>query len=302
MKCEASLEFLEEYFDGELPKREADEVAAHLMTCASCSAEGAALTAEQEMFSRYDRELEVPPSMWVQIAESAAAPIPTKPVSNNGFAALVAGLFRVPALGFSMAGVAVLIVIAILIAGAYVRVQRNKQDQRLATLPVPLPPESPRKDDRVVQPQVSNSPKPDNVVAFKNKPRVRRVDPQDRDQSDVVSTDLGYQDLEDVDTAKHLEQTQNLFRSIRNVQLNDTDQEIDVSYDKALSRRLLNENIVLRRDAEMNAKFPAKTLLSDLEPFLIDIANLPDHAKSEEIRVIKERVQKTEIVAALIGY
>src|SRR6185369_4857345 len=118
------------------------------------------------------------------------------------------------------------------------------------------------KDDRVVQPQVSNSPKPDNVVAFKHKPRVRRVDPQDSlDQSDVVSTDLGYQDLEDVDTAKHLEQTQNLFRSIRNVQLNDTDQEIDVSYDKALSRRLLNENIVLRRDAEMNAKFPAKTLL-----------------------------------------
>ena len=52
----------------------------------------------------------------------------------------------------------------------------------------------------------------------------------------------------------------------------------------------------------MKAKFPTKTLLSDLEPFLIDIANLPDQAKPDDVRAIKERVQKTEIVAALIGY
>jgi hypothetical protein len=59
---------------------------------------------------------------------------------------------------------------------------------------------------------------------------------------------------------------------------------------------------VLRRDAEMKAKFPTKTLLADLEPLLIDIANLPDHARPEEVRAIKERVDKTEIVAALIEY
>ena len=133
--------------------------------------------------------------------------------------------------------------------------------------------------------------------------RVVKVAHAPIDQSDVLSTDFGYQDIDDRDTAKHLEQTQNLLRSIRNVSLGDNnDQEIDVTYDKALSRRLLNENIVLRRDAEMKAKFPTKSLLSDLEPFLIDIANLPDHAKPNEVRIIKERVQKTEIVAALIGY
>jgi hypothetical protein len=65
---------------------------------------------------------------------------------------------------------------------------------------------------------------------------------------------------------------------------------------------LLNENIVLRRDAEMKAKFPTKSLLTDLEPFLIDIANLPDQARPEDVRVIKERVQRTEIVAALLDY
>jgi hypothetical protein len=121
-------------------------------------------------------------------------------------------------------------------------------------------------------------------------------------QSDVLSSDLGYLDIDERDTAKHIEQTQNLLRSIRNFSVSDGDEEIDVTYDKALSRRLLNENVVLRRDAEMKAKFPTKSLLADVEPFLIDIANLPDHARPEDVRVIKERVQKTEIVAALMGY
>jgi cell division protein FtsN len=122
------------------------------------------------------------------------------------------------------------------------------------------------------------------------------------DQSDVLSSDLAYLDMDEQDTARHIEQTENLLRSIRNVPITDNDEDIDVTYDKQLSRRLLNENIVLRRDAEMKAKFPTKTLLTDLEPLLIDIANLPDHARPEDVRAIKERVQKTEIVAALLDY
>ena len=117
-----------------------------------------------------------------------------------------------------------------------------------------------------------------------------------------MSSDLADLDLDEQDTARHIEQTQNLLRSIRNVPTPDADEEIDVTYDKQLSRRLLNENVVLRRDAEMKAKFPTKTLLADLEPFLIDIANLPDRARAEDVRAIKERVQKTEIVAALLDY
>ena len=122
------------------------------------------------------------------------------------------------------------------------------------------------------------------------------------DNPGVFSSDAGYSDLDEQETAKHIEQTENLLRSIRNYAVSDTDDEVDVSYDKALSRRLLFENVVLRRDAEMKAKFPTKTLLADLEPFLIDIANLPDRAKPEDVRAIKERVQKTEIVAALLDY
>jgi predicted anti-sigma-YlaC factor YlaD len=59
MKCEACLELLEEYLDHELAEREASAVAEHLITCRACSAESSTLAAEQEMFSHYDRELEV---------------------------------------------------------------------------------------------------------------------------------------------------------------------------------------------------------------------------------------------------
>ena len=47
-----------------------------------------------------------------------------------------------------------------------------------------------------------------------------------------------------------------LLRSIRNAEVSNDDEPVDVSYEKALSRRLLSENLVLRREAEMNGKFP----------------------------------------------
>jgi len=295
MKCELCLELLEEYFDGELAERESSEVAAHLVACSKCSAESSMLAAEQEMFSRYDRELEVPASLWGQIAERTVV---TR-LPKNGFGSRFVSLFRVPSFGLALATAVALIVIG-LVGAAYIRSRKSPTEKTTAirTPTVTSDKEEPQQD-KVTKPSGLN------VLASHDHSKTKRSSTPKRapiDQSDVLSSDFGYQDPDDKDTAKHIEETQNLLRSIRNVQVNDGDREIDVTYDKAVSRRLLNENIVLRRDAEMKAKFPTKALLSDLEPFLIDIANLPDQAKPEDVRAIKERVQKTEIVAALIGY
>jgi hypothetical protein len=299
MKCEVCIELLEEYFDGELAERESSDVAAHLMTCVTCATESAGLAAEQELFSRYDRELEVSPAMWGQITERTAAPVVAANVSRARFGEWLVGLFRVPSLGLSVA-TAALILIAVLVGTVYVRSRKPEQKQDETAVKVGQPTKVEQKQKTIMP----AAPKSTEHLAVINKPGTRRLTkkPAPIDQSDVLSADFGYQDPDDRDTAKHIEQTQNLLRSIRNVQVNDGEQEIDVTYDKALSRRLLNENIVLRRDAEMKAKFPTKALLSDLEPFLLDIANLPDQAKPDDVRAIKERVQKTEIVAALIGY
>jgi hypothetical protein len=54
MKCEECLTLLDLYFDGELGRREADLVAAHLGGCASCSAEHQRLCDEQELYRRHE--------------------------------------------------------------------------------------------------------------------------------------------------------------------------------------------------------------------------------------------------------
>jgi hypothetical protein len=281
MKCEVCTELLEEYVDGELAPQEQEQIHAHLIACLDCSESFAALTAEQEIFARYDREIEVPPFLWTRVA---AHTVSETNATRRGW---LATLFTKP----SLAGALAILLLAIAIGAIYFFRKPNAPDPKLATttpanIPIPNP-----------VPQSIQS-----AVPKRQKPRVRVKPRIVIDQSDVLSSDLAYLDADEQDTAKHIEQSKMLLRSIKNVQIPDTDDEIDVTYDKALSRRLLSENVVLRRDAEMKAKFPTKTLLADLEPFLIDIANLPDRARPQDVREIKERVQKTEIVAALLDY
>ena len=266
MKCEENLGLLEEYLDGELGVEEQEHVSEHLITCASCAEHFAALTAEQELFARYDRDLEVAPALWNGVAEQI---VPVEETTSYGWWMKIAAM-----------------VILTIGLGSVYFLKREKEvtttipkapDQEFARFTLPKPPPEKTRIKRTTKPIVKDNP-------------------------GVLSSDLAYFDIEDRDTVNHIEKSENLLRSIRNFPVSDGDEEIDVTYDKALSQRLLSENVVLRREAEMKAKFPTKTLLADLEPLLIDIANLPDHARPEEVRAIKERVDKTEIVAALVEY
>jgi hypothetical protein len=221
-------------------------------------------SAEQELFARYDRELRIPEHLWTNVERRI---VPVRGASYAWWARIAAGL--------------------VFVIGLLSLLLWPQKHETIAKLDLP------EQKPVLVKADV----KPAEKIRRIQKPR-----PITRDNPGVISSESGLVDIDEQDTAQHIERTENLLRSIRNVPVSDTDDEIDVTYDKALSRRLLIENVVLRRDAEMKAKFPTKTLLADLEPLLIDIANLPDHAKPEELRAIKERVQKTEIVAALIDF
>lgn len=282
MKCEVCSELLEEYLDGELAPHDREQVDMHLFACIECSESFAALTAEQDLFAHYDREIEVPPFLWTRIAAH----------TNTPKRSWLPSLFRKT----SLAGAIAVLLLAIAIGAIYLLSKPKTPTPTVATTHSTAPsPDPVRKSVESVLPKRE-------AIASHRKPRSRVKLPVVTDQSDVLSSELAYLDMDEQDTALHIEQSKMLLRSIKNVQISDTDEEIDVTYDKALSRRLLNENVVLRRDAEMKAKFPTKTLLADLEPFLIDIANLPDRARPQDVREIKERVQKTEIVAALLDY
>jgi len=229
--------------------------------------------AEEELFARYDREIAVPDELWAGIEKRIV------PVRESGTGQAAVRWWMGIAAGFALS----------FGFGSFLLLSHKSE----SIVALKLPEGSP-----VVVQRQKLTEEPVTQIKRTNKPiHADRT----TDNPGVLSLDVGL-DLDEQETAKHIEQTENLLRSIRNVPVSDSDDEVDVSYDKALSRRLLIENVVLRRDAEMKAKFPTKTLLADLEPFLIDIANLPDRAKPEDLRAIKERVQKTEIVAALVDY
>lgn len=68
MKCEDCLKVIEEYFDGELPEREAASVGAHLASCETCAHQLEELHDEQNLYALYRREVEVSPALWANVA------------------------------------------------------------------------------------------------------------------------------------------------------------------------------------------------------------------------------------------
>ena len=102
-------------------------------------------------------------------------------------------------------------------------------------------------------------------------------------------------------TTKHFERAQMLLRAFRNAPVTDNT-TFDLAYEKKRARHLLYETIVMRREAETRGDWPMEEVLSNLEPLLLDIANLPLRPTSDDVTPIKERMQKKEIVAKLQPY
>jgi len=306
MKCDDCLNLLEMYIDGEAGERNNGQVREHLMKCESCTGEFEALTAESELYQRYDRDLQISPAIWHGIAARIAENQESVAKPKSSLSEWFAGLFAIPRFGFAMPAVA-LVAIALVLGVAYWRTRQpvappNKVAKSNDVTP-PAPAKGPERPSETPPIAATGGTKQSDPLIAINTRRPVIKNPRGGSQtSDVLFTDAAYTSVEDRDTATHLQQAQDLLVSIRNIQFSDDDQEVDVTYEKAESRRLLNENVVLRRDAEMAGKFPAKSVLGSLEPFLIDIANLPEKATPNDVRQIKDRVQKTEIVAELRGY
>src|SRR5256714_3393594 len=152
MKCDDCLNLLEMYIDGEAGERNTDLVREHLMKCESCTREFEALTAESELYQRYDRDLQISPAVWSGIAaristqndEAAAKP-------KSGLSEWLAGLFAIPRFGFAMPAVA-LVAIALVIGVAYWRTRPQAPKPEIAKVkngtppaPVPVGPDQPSK-------------------------------------------------------------------------------------------------------------------------------------------------------------
>lgn len=98
---------------------------------------------------------------------------------------------------------------------------------------------------------------------------------------------------------RHAERVERLLRSFRNARLNESDPTLDVAEARRLSKRLLYNNIALRREAASAGDLPVEELLDSVEPILVDISNLPDAPSAGAVGSIKERIRRRRLVGAL---
>ena len=117
--------------------------------------------------------------------------------------------------------------------------------------------------------------------------------------SDRRAASADYLNLE---VAGHVDQAELLMRSFRNIKPSEEQAAVDVSYEKQLSKELLGRNRRLRRSAENRRNLAVGGLLAGIEPLLLDIANLPDSPTQDDVRSIKDLIQRQEVVAALQFY
>jgi hypothetical protein len=101
------------------------------------------------------------------------------------------------------------------------------------------------------------------------------------------------------ENSRHLEQSELLLREFRNIRFDKEGMSPDVSHERRRAQKLVYQNMLLRREADAAGNIEVATLLSSLEPILLDISHLSRKPRTEEVRVIRERVERQSLVPLL---
>src|SRR6185503_3583694 len=126
--------------------------------------------------------------------------------------------------------------------------------------------------------------------------------PNESDNSGELLAETTETGVFDAGMVRHFEKAQILLRSFRNADTTTEGLTADLAHERQQSKSLLYKNILLRRGAETSGNLPAEEVLGSLEPVLLDISNLPDKPSPGEVRSIKDRIQKMEIIGVLQVY
>lgn len=116
MKCEEYRILIEDYVDGALDHKAALRVTSHTAACAECASFYQEMSREQEVYARYQRDVEVTPVLWASIEtrinrERAAQPEGQLGGMISRLREQLAGVFSAPRL--SPAFAAALVIVAI---------------------------------------------------------------------------------------------------------------------------------------------------------------------------------------------
>ncbi|MEK6289016.1 MAG: hypothetical protein AABO57_25125 [Acidobacteriota bacterium] len=114
MKCEQIQTLIEDCVDGALDHKAAAVVNSHRASCATCESFYQELSREQEIYARYNRDVEVTPALWASIETRIKQERASRPA---GFASRLreqlTGMFGAPRLSPAFAAALVLVAIAL---------------------------------------------------------------------------------------------------------------------------------------------------------------------------------------------
>lgn len=319
--CAKTQEQLVDLLLGELTPEEARLVAAEAEACADCRREHAALAETLRAFDRASDAALPDETFWAGYHERLREKITAEATGGGGAKVL---MFRLPGTRFRFTPIqaaAALLIIGVVGGGLWIALRSGGSSPSIIKVIDPLPETAtstpaPRKEEPrrlpMPEPAPQQTPKPIQVVnpPRQNKPSgtptpsrraPKGIAPENTRPTELPLLAVGLPTpMFTPDTVSHFEKAQFMLRTLRN----STDVEIaeTVAYERQLSRGLLTRNIVLRREAERSGNVPLGTVLNQLEPLLIDIANLPDKPSREEVQTIRDRMRRKEIIATLQTY
>jgi len=276
--------------DGELTQAEAREVERHLLSCGECEQLRADFLNLRSEIAAFETSLQ-------------------PAVQNRTLKKILSKERRVPVLGlqwnFATQAIAfvVLLIVGAVLSLSLLRSDKSPKSTLRAELhaPSPLPTAS-------VEPKASpeESPKPSPNKEVKENPRpapsparrppVRELKPGE--QFAAIPESVRSADAQTM-TAMHFDKAETLLLGFRNVRLNEPGTAEEIAYERKRAQQLVYQNMMLRREADASGDVQTESLLESLEPILLDIANLPDKPDKDAVRVIRERVERKNIVPLL---
>ena len=299
MNCNFT-EKISSLIDGELTQAEAREVERHLLSCADCEQLRADFLNLRSQIAGFET--------------------PVQPaVQNRALKKILSRERRVPARGWkwgfgtqAVAFATLLIVGAIIgfivyqssnTAGPGSTQQAGLHDPAPAASvePKATPEESPKPSPGTEQPAPSKDEKetnnpPRRTPAPAKRPLVR--EPKPGEQFAAIPERVRPADAETM-TALHFEKSETLLRAFRNVSMDEPQSAAQIAYERKRAQQLVYQNMILRREADASGDIQTESLLENLEPILLDIANLPAKPDKDALKVIRERVERKNIVPLL---
>jgi hypothetical protein len=336
MKCEKYLNLIDDLIEGELDEPASQQVNLHVFACAECASHFESLKREKEIFAHYLFDVEPANDLWAKFqtkleTETVKTPLPSKLFAGiNNWKENLFGFLRLsPALVCAALILTLGIGFVLFNFSAKENFQQNSYSAKtdvqpqleeigkLETTNSEQKAESNKNKDfaknaRGVNKLSKAKSKTEiniKTVAIKET-KIEKKAVSKTPEINLVETTQAKEEQSQIkqiaalemEAAKQVEKIELLLRSFRNARSGEGDENYDVAYEKEQARKLLEKNVLLRRNAENYGSLYTEEILSRVEPYLLDISNLESKPAAEKVREIKERVKNQNIIASLQIY